>query len=75
MRNLSGRPAMTMTKSSSPHMTSAEVADYLCCSKDTVRRWAREGKLTRIRISQRKVLYRRDEVEALVENNSYRLST
>lgn len=62
-----------MSKSSSPHVTGAEAAEFLCCSLDTVRRYAREGKLTRIRLSPRKVLYVRKELEELVAKNSYRI--
>lgn len=36
-------------------------------------RYAREGRLSRIRLSKKKILYIRAEVEDLVERNTYRI--
>lgn len=66
--------------SDSPYMTVTEATEYLRVSAATLRRWAREGppgsgnkKLTRVRLSSRKLLYLREEITALAEENYYRI--
>lgn len=54
-------------------MTPVEAADTLAVSQDTLRRWAKEGRLTRVRLSRRAVRYRRSEIEALIEDCGYRV--
>lgn len=54
-------------------MTGKQVADRLAVDPRTVRRWSAEGKLTRIRLSPRVIRYDEAEVQALIEDNSYRL--
>ena len=48
------------------HLTPREVADMLKVSRRTVTEYARNGTLPVIRISHRKVLFRRSDVEALL---------
>ena len=65
--------------SDSPYMTVTEATEYLRVSAATLRRWAREGppgggkQLTRVRLSSRKLLYLREEITALAEDNYYRI--
>lgn len=54
-------------------MTGQQVADLLEVHPRTVRRWSAEGKLTRVRLSPRVIRYDAAEVQALIEDNSYRL--
>ncbi|MDO4630851.1 MAG: helix-turn-helix domain-containing protein [Corynebacterium sp.] len=57
----------------SPYMTGREAADYLRSSVRTIQRYAQEGKLSRVRLTGGKVLYIREELEALVEKHTYRI--
>lgn len=57
----------------SPYMDVAEASEYLRCSAATLRRYVREGKLQKVRLSARKVLYIRDEVVGLAERNTYKV--
>ncbi|WP_241228456.1 helix-turn-helix transcriptional regulator [Corynebacterium hylobatis] len=54
-------------------MTGRQVADLLKVHPRTVRRWSTDGRLTRIRLGPRSIRYDAAEVQALVEDNSYRL--
>ncbi|BAC17637.1 DNA binding domain, excisionase family [Corynebacterium efficiens YS-314] len=51
----------------SRHLTTEEACDLLRVDASTLRRYAREGKFSRIRLSPRKVLYIRDEIEAYID--------
>ncbi|MDK4327896.1 helix-turn-helix domain-containing protein [Corynebacterium pseudodiphtheriticum] len=62
------------TNINSPYMSVAEATEYLRVSADTLRRWAREGRLKRVRLTRRKLLYLRCEIEALATDNIYDLS-
>lgn len=62
------------TNVNSPYMSVAEATEYLRVSADTLRRWAREGRLKRVRLTHRKLLYLRSEIEALATDNIYDLS-
>ena len=55
----------------SRYMSTREAAEYLRISTRTLQRYAREGRLSRIRFSKQKILYIRAEVEELVERNTY----
>lgn len=57
----------------SRYMSTREAAEYLRISTRTLQRYAREGRLSRIRLSKQKILYIRAEVEDLVERNTYRI--
>ena len=57
----------------SRYMSTREAAEYLRISTRTLQRYAREGRLSRIRRSRQKILYIRAEVEELVERNTYRI--
>ena len=57
----------------SRYMSTREAAEYLRISTRTLQRYAREGRLSRIRLSSQKILYIRAEVEELVERNTYRI--
>lgn len=57
----------------SRYMSTREAAEYLRISTRTLQRYAREGRLSRIRLSKQKILYIRAEVEELVERNTYRV--
>ena len=57
----------------SRYMSTREAAEYLRISTRTLQRYAREGRLSRIRLSEQKILYIRAEVEELVERNTYRI--
>lgn len=60
------RPAMSM-------MTSKEVAKFLTLSLRTVRGMEADGKLPpRVQVSARRLAYRREDIEAYVENNGER---
>lgn len=54
-------------------MTPTEAANVLSVSRDTLRRWAREGRISRVYLSRRTLRYRRDEIEALIEKCEYRV--
>ncbi|MDK8760688.1 helix-turn-helix domain-containing protein [Corynebacterium pseudodiphtheriticum] len=62
------------TNVNSPYMSVAEATEYLRVSADTLRRWAREGRLKRVRLTRRKLLYLRSEIEAMATDNIYDLS-
>ena len=62
------------TNVNSPYMSVAEATEYLRVSADTLRRWAREGRLKSVRLTRRKLLYLRSEIEALATDNIYDLS-
>jgi len=47
-------------------MTRREVADVLRLSLDTLDTWAREGKITSVRLPSGQRRYRRQDVEALI---------
>jgi excisionase family DNA binding protein len=47
-------------------MTVAEAMTRLRCSRDTIQRWIKAGKLTPLRKVHRRVLIRRAEIEALL---------
>lgn len=57
----------------SRYMSTREAAEYLRISTRTLQRYAREVRLSRIRLSRQKILYIRAEVEELVERNTYRI--
>ena len=47
-----------------------EAAERLRVHKATVLKWARDGQLNHIKISARKILFRADDIEALVEERA-----
>lgn len=51
----------------SRHLTTEETCDLLRVDPSTLRRYAREGKFSRVRINPRKILYIRDEIEAYID--------
>lgn len=55
------------------HLNTEEACELLRCSASTLRRYARDNNWTRIRITQRHILYKREELEAHIEKNSYRI--
>jgi excisionase family DNA binding protein len=48
-------------------MTTREVAEYLGISYNTVLRWASEGKLPSFRLANNALRFRRDEIDAWLE--------
>lgn len=56
------------------YMSVQEACDYLHVSPDTLRRYARQGRLSRVRLSPRKLLYIRDEVHGLAETGTYKIA-
>lgn len=52
-------------------VTTKQAAEMLATSPDTVRRLARGGALTRVRITPRAVRYMVPEIEELIKNSSY----
>lgn len=64
---------MAMTKTESKHVNTAEAMDILRCSASTLRRYARDFNLTRVRLTERHVLYVREELLELIEKRSYRV--
>lgn len=47
--------------------TSEELASQLRVSVETIRTWARQGRIPCVRISQRPLLFDADEVESLLQ--------
>lgn len=56
------------------YMSGQEAAAYLCISVRTLQRYAREKNLSRVRLSRKKVLYIREEIEQLAEAGTYRVA-
>lgn len=56
------------------YMTVAEACDHLRVSDSTLRRYARQGRLSRVRLSRKKLLYIRSEVESLAEEATYKIA-
>lgn len=54
-------------------MSGQEAAAYLCVSVRTLQRYARENGLSRVRLSKKKVLYIRSEIEQFAEAGTYRV--
>lgn len=61
------------TATESKHLNTSEAAALLRCSPGTLRRYAREYNFTRVRISQRHVLYVREELMDFIDKRSYRV--
>lgn len=61
------------TIAKSEHLNAAEAAELLRCSPGTLRRYAREYGFTRVRISQRHILYVREELMDFINKRSYRV--
>lgn len=55
------------------YMSGQEAAAYLCVSVRTLQRYARENGLSRVRLSKKKVLYIRSEIEQFAEAGTYRV--
>ena len=48
------------------YMTVQEAADLAHVNHQTIRRWAREGRLTKYRVGTKRVLVAREEIEAMI---------
>lgn len=55
-------------------MAPSEVAALFDVHPETVRRWARTGRLNGIRLPSGRTKYRRSEIDALLESESVRAS-
>ncbi len=47
------------------YLDTTEVADLLGISVMTVRRWAKDGKLTKVKLTYKKVYYAKSQIEGL----------
>ncbi|MBC3186308.1 helix-turn-helix domain-containing protein [Corynebacterium sp. zg-331] len=56
------------------YMTVAQACEHLHVSPDTLRRYARQGRISRVRISPRKLLYIRDEIDGLAKEGTYKIA-
>jgi excisionase family DNA binding protein len=53
-------------------LTARQVADQLGLSVETVLRWARQGRIPAVYLSNRAIRFRQDDVDAYVEQVSSR---
>ncbi|MFP7366310.1 helix-turn-helix domain-containing protein [Corynebacterium callunae] len=64
-----------MSSENSKYLKISEACDLLRIDKSTLRRYARQGKLSRVSLSPRKVLYIRAEIDELISANTHRMET
>lgn len=51
-------------------LTRKETCDYLKCSETTLWNWAKQGKITATKIGNKKVMYKRSDVENFLSAQS-----
>lgn len=49
-------------------MKEGEAANYLTVSKSSIRRWAKEGLISKIRVGKKSVRYLRSDLDAYIES-------
>ena len=58
-------------KQRSQYLNTSEVCELLRCSPSTLRRYARQFNWDRTKVSQRNVLYNREQIENHLEKHTY----
>ncbi|WP_312715517.1 helix-turn-helix transcriptional regulator [Corynebacterium flavescens] len=56
-----------------PYLSTAEACELLRCDASTLRRYARDNNWDRVRITQRHVLYRKDQIQQHIDKNTWRV--
>lgn len=64
----------TPTSTPSLLLTQDQVAGMLGCSRRTLEKWVREGRIEPVRFSARMVRYTRDDVEAFIARRGGRVN-
>ncbi len=66
---------MTNSESRKELLTAEEAADYLNVSKATILKWARKGKIERVKISAKIVLFSIDAIDSFLKEKTDRLES